>query len=159
MIGAASVANLTWRRHNSLMAKDITIVTLHQQVRALHVPTSSRASIHYLNHDETRALLAAHPCTTGKSRRNRLLRRSLASAIQVVGGRGVKATWVGSPLGVPRCRSSGSPNTPRWLSNSPGSRRRSPRMKARRSAQKGSRERGWGWRWAQRAAHHSSVAR
>ena len=89
------------------------IVTLYQQVRALHVPTSSRASIHYLNHDETRALLAAHPCTTGKSRRNRMLRRSLASAIQVVGGRGVKATWVGSPLGIPRCRSSGSPSTPR----------------------------------------------
>ena len=55
------------------------IVTLHQQVRTLHVPTNSRASIHYLNHDKTRALLAAHPCTTGKSRRNRLLRRSGAS--------------------------------------------------------------------------------
>ena len=89
------------------------IVTLHQQVRTLHVPTNSRASIHYLNHDEIRALLAAGPGVTAKSRRNRMLRRSLASARQVVGGGGVKATWVGSPLGIPRCRSSGSPYTPR----------------------------------------------
>ena len=133
-------------------------MTLHQQVRTLHVPTNSRASIHYLNHDEIRALLAAGPGVTAKSRRNRMLRRSLASARQVVGGGGVKATWVGSPLGIPRCRSSGSPSTRGWLSNSPGSRRRSPRMKARRTAQKGSREGEWGWRWAQRAAHHSSVA-
>ena len=88
-------------------------MTLHQQVRTLHVPTNSRASIHYLNHDEIRALLAAGPGVTAKSRRNRILRRSLASARQVVGGGGVKATWVGSPLGIPRCRSSGSPSTPR----------------------------------------------
>jgi hypothetical protein len=56
------------------------IVTLHQQVRALHVPTNSRASIYDLNHDETRALLAARPGVTAKSRRNRMLRRSPASA-------------------------------------------------------------------------------
>ena len=54
-------------------AEDIAIVTLHQQARTLHVPASPRAPIRYLDHDQTRALLAAHTGVTAKSRRNRML--------------------------------------------------------------------------------------
>lgn len=54
-------------------AEDVTIVTLHQQARALHAPASPRAPIRYLDHDQTRALLAAHTGSTAKSRRNRML--------------------------------------------------------------------------------------
>lgn len=54
-------------------AEDITIVALHQQARVLRAPASPRSPIDYLDHEQTRALLAAHTGVTSKSRRNRML--------------------------------------------------------------------------------------
>jgi integrase/recombinase XerD len=54
-------------------AEELTLVTLSQAAKNLRSPAAARKPIEYLTEPQTRAVLAAYPGGTAKSRRNRML--------------------------------------------------------------------------------------